>query len=645
VKTTILLLLAVAVWSTLAWSQATVNESLETAHIYVDTTKGNDSNPGTQKLPLKTIGAAAAIAQSNNLASIGTKVIINPGTYREAVNLTGTPNKTTTLPMTFQAATAGTVIISGADVWTGWKAYGTSGQYTNSWPYTWGLCPADVGNPNAEEDIARREEMIFVNGYSLTQVMTSTAMRQSTFYVDETHATVYIWPPSSTNMSTATIEVATRPSLFWIQRMNDVVLRGLIFEYANTCRGDGAVHVESDNSTTNVLVDTDFFRWNNSSGIRLMDTTNTTVQNSVANHNGVTGTEDFHTSYALWQNNRTLYNGWRGAQGVYYNWGSAGTHFATAHNQTVKNIVSAFNQTFGFHWDTDNQNDTADSIVSNENLLAGGFVEQTEGPVTISNSSFCAGNPYVGPNNVGIELRNAALVTLTADTLLNDLVGLFITGQAGGIPIVNWENGETYNTITENTTLTNNIFDAGATQELLSDGSLGGSDWTDFQTTLVSDYNTWWNSSTPNQYSVPVPASWTRTNLSGWQGDTGQDVHSTWAQPGNPGSACNITPQRDFWFVMEAKSGYQTVTAGQSYTYTTYIVPFAFDGTVTLDSDGLQGIAGMTGAWSTATVNTTGSPTFTVNTTTATPPGSYPITLIASDGKLIHTMTVTVTVQ
>src|ERR1700719_729259 len=68
-----------------AFGQATVNESLETATLYVDTAKGSDSNPGTQLKPLKTIGAAASMAETNNQSSIGTKVIINPGTYRESV--------------------------------------------------------------------------------------------------------------------------------------------------------------------------------------------------------------------------------------------------------------------------------------------------------------------------------------------------------------------------------------------------------------------------------------------------------------------------------------------------------------------------------------------------------------------------------
>ena len=64
-------------FSSLAFSQATVNENLETATVYVDQFNGNDSNPGTATQPLKTIGASVTMAENNNANSIGTKVIIN----------------------------------------------------------------------------------------------------------------------------------------------------------------------------------------------------------------------------------------------------------------------------------------------------------------------------------------------------------------------------------------------------------------------------------------------------------------------------------------------------------------------------------------------------------------------------------------
>src|SRR5215471_5458687 len=141
------LILAVLFCSSLAWGQANVNESLETAYIYVDGNTGSDSNPGTMSQPLKTISQAASMAKSNNASSIGSRVIINPGTYRESVTLASNA-LSTSLPITFEAANSGTVFVSGAEVWTGWTPYsGNPSIYTRSWPFQWGLCPASTSLP------------------------------------------------------------------------------------------------------------------------------------------------------------------------------------------------------------------------------------------------------------------------------------------------------------------------------------------------------------------------------------------------------------------------------------------------------------------------------------------------------------------
>src|SRR5690349_7346997 len=76
------------------WGQATVNEGQETASIYVDAAKGNDANSGSKTPPLKTIGASVQMALANNDSSIGSRVTINPGTYRESVVIGGTKRST-----------------------------------------------------------------------------------------------------------------------------------------------------------------------------------------------------------------------------------------------------------------------------------------------------------------------------------------------------------------------------------------------------------------------------------------------------------------------------------------------------------------------------------------------------------------------
>jgi len=188
-----------------AFGQANVNEGLETATLYVDTAKGSDSNSGTQSKPLKTIGAAASLAETNNQSSIGTKVIINPGTYRESVTLAYN-KRDTSLPITFQAATNGTVIVSGATVYSGWATYSLNNSiYTNSWTNNWGEC-AQLTSCPFQQKIMMRQEMVAVNGTVLTQVMSLGQVLQGTFYVDESANQIYVWPKSGTNMGTATVE-------------------------------------------------------------------------------------------------------------------------------------------------------------------------------------------------------------------------------------------------------------------------------------------------------------------------------------------------------------------------------------------------------------------------------------------------------
>lgn len=628
----------------LAWGQANVDETQETVSIYVDATAGSDSNPGSKQLPLKTIAAAADVAVSNNQAGIGTKVVVNPGTYRESISLRA-KQKDTSMPITFQAKTKGTAIISGADVWTGWAAYsGNSNIYTHHWGNKWGMCPVDDDGLVPEEDILRRQEMIMVNGTSLAQVLSLSAMRQSTFYVDEKKKTAYVWPMSGTNMGTATVEVATRSSLLFVSGKSNMVFRGLTFQYANSCRADSAVALQG--AATNILFDKDSFLWNNATGIKITSSFNTTVQKSVANYNGIDGMKGLETKYDLWQDIQARYNGWRGAQGVYYNTGVAGMHFVKGHNQTLKNVDSSFNLTFGFHWDTDHQNVTADALLASENLLANGFIEKNQGPMTVSNSYFCSGDPYTGPNNLGFELRNSENITLTGNTILNNVSQIQIIGDAGGIPITNWETGEDYNLITQRITFTNNIIVGATAQRLFNDGKLNGSDWHKFQKSLTSDYNTWWNASETEMFYVPVPEIWTKLDMTEWKALTLTDQHSSWTSPSDPGAACKVkAATKDFWFVMDAFSGYQTVGQGSPATWAPNVVSLKFTGTVTLDSDGVQNIPGAKGTWSPNTIVNSGTSTFTVTTTGATPKGTYPITFIATSGNITKTATVSLIVQ
>ena len=159
---TALFLAMVVVAGIRANAQAHVVEN-QTTFVYVDAKTGSDSNSGTASSPFKTIQAAINKANTYNKASVGTKVIVNPGVYREYVRIGN--GGATAAPLTVQAATTGTAIISASDVLTGWAQESTN-IYSTTWTANFGACPVPNSWPLDFTPIARRREMVIVDGDS-----------------------------------------------------------------------------------------------------------------------------------------------------------------------------------------------------------------------------------------------------------------------------------------------------------------------------------------------------------------------------------------------------------------------------------------------------------------------------------------------
>ena len=630
--------------SVLALGQANVNEGLETAFLYVDAVNGSDSNPGTQAKPFKTISKAASVATTNNQSGIGTKVTINPGTYRESISLKHS-SKDTTLPMTFQAATNGTVIVSGGVLYTGWATYqSNSSIYTNGWLNQWGTC-AQLSSCPFQQNIMMRKEMVAVNGTVLTQVMSIAQMKAGTFYVDEQGAQIYVWPPSGTNMGTATVDIASNPTLLTIQQKSNIVIRGLTFQYANSCHANAAAQVLG--SSTNILLDSDTFQWNNGQGLSISNpVTSFTVQNSVAQHNGDSGFQEAQTKYGLWQSDTVSYNNWRGAQAGYYACNTSGLHAWGPHNDTINSLTVSFNETYGVHWDTDNANISVTGLNATSNFLSGAFLEKDEGPITFSGSYFCNQNSAMTVG--GLVLRNSEGVSLTSSVLMNNAPSqIIVIGQAGGISVKNWETGVSKNLITQNFTNTSNTIQGNtSSQLLLKDSYLGGSDWSSFQGTLSSSNNTWWNASnSTTEFVVPTPHSGSQDSFSGWQSVSGEDGNSSFKAPSSSaGNACNLKAVgTDFWLTVDNNA--LTVKQGKSTTFNLTLTPLNFTSTANLTLDGISEVKGLTGTLSKSSITTSGTSTLTVTAGSTTAKGTYSVVVIANSGNLTRTVTVQLTVN
>ena len=622
----------------MAWAQAHVPEDEETAFLYVDAVHGKDSNPGTQAKPLKTLGKAMKLAIANNHNSVGTRVIVNPGTYRESINV-GLQSGDTALPITFQAATPGTAIISGADVFTGWVL--SHGQiYTHSWPNSWGFCQTEP-KANNQMPIVKRREMIFVNGIPLTQVLASSQMLEGTFTVDETNQIVSIWPPNGTNMNTAVIEVATRSKIVELSKRTNMVFRDLIFEYGNACRPFGAVAVLSQ--ANNILFDRDQFLWNNSAGLEVNGKANhLTVRYSVANHNGEVGFITSTVKNILWKNDLAAFNNWRGAQGTYYTHDAAGGDFFHLHNSSFQHFRTQSNQAPGIHWDTDAFKISADSLVASYNLMAGMEVEKSEGPIKISNASICHnGLAPTFNRDSGMNLRESEYVTVSGSTFVkNGDAEILVEGVPGGIFVTNWETGhgallfDLYDTLSQDTI----VSESGG---YVMHNLMAGADWTLFSSTLDSDYNDWWNQSNEADFQLRVPEPGTVLTLPQWQLETAQDSHSVWARPSTGvGTACKVKPDvPDYWLVAQTEV-YSFVVNRLPNTAIVALttVDLGLTGTVNLSVD-VSAVPGATATLNPSSISTSGNSTLQITAPPAHQHGTFPVTVFATSAGVTHTVT------
>jgi hypothetical protein len=614
-----------------AFSQAHVTEN-QTTFIYVDGNSGNDGNPGTQSMPFRTIQAAVSQARLNNTKSIGTKVLINPGIYRESVNISSSYNQTSA-PMTFQATQIGAAIISGSDVLTNWYHTGNNSSiYTYAWNNNFGACAIPSGWPSGFAGVVLRTEMIFVNGTPLTQVMSFSALRAGTFYVDEGANQMDIWPSASTDMNSAIVEAAVRPQTLALNGRTNVVLRGLVFRHAANCINTNGANVSK---STNVLLDQIQANWNNWGGIGINSSSQITVQNSVASHNGGVGFAGNTDRNTLFDSNESDYNNWRGAMGALYDWGMGGTKLMYMHTASVTNHSSYRNQAQGLWFDTDSKNISIDHATLSENVLAGLQIEVDEGPISLTSSKLCS-------SGLGLNIINSQNITAANNLFYNNggtnivkvQAQIYLAGKLGGRQAKDWETGQTYNIISNNLTLNGNtVQDAGPGQFLFGTYLTGG-DWSTFESSLSSNHNSWFDSSVSKAFKLP---NGKMVDLAGWQLETREDLASAWNSTNNSCAA----PAPSFQdFSVNADNRNYSMSSAKA-VITLRVNSFG-SGPVTLAASGLP--SGVSASFqSNNLVNGVSQLTLTASPSASSQ--TVPITIYANSGNQVHSVTVSVAVK
>ncbi len=613
-----------------ASAQAHVTENQKT-YIYVDAKYGSDGNSGAQNSSLRTIQAAVDRADAKNQNWVGTKIILKPGVYREFVNIGA--YRSTSAPMTIEAAVTGTAIIDAADVLSGWW-YETGGIYAHGWTPNFGTCAVPSGWPGNIAAIARRTELLFVNGTPLTQVMAESELVPGTFFINESTNRIYMKPPTGTDVSTATVEAAVRRQTLNVSNRTNVVFRGLVFEHAANCINTAGATV---NGSSNILFDYDQAMWNNWGGIGIYGTNNVTVQHSVASHNGGLGFMSSYDQNVLFNSDESDYNNWRGAQAALYDWGMGGTKFMFTRNTTVENHFSYRNQAQGLWFDTDNKDITINNATLSENVMAAMQIEADEGPLTLENSHVCS-------SGAGVNILNSEQLTIKNNAFYNnsgtgiyDGAEIFVAGFAGGHPINDWITGQYYNLVTSGLYLHGNTFENTWGGQSVFGTYMKGNDWTRFATTLSAGTNHWYNPGTSYNFMIKDGE---KVNLGGWRSATGTDYSSNWGKPASsPAGACWVPGSSYADFSMSLNRGSIYMSKG-SANVPLFLYSYGA-GSVHLRVTGLP-----SGVWSSLSQNDLASGTVTLHLGAANWVGykTVPITIWANSGSRVHTITVYVNV-
>jgi hypothetical protein len=198
------------------------------------------------------------ISDAVKVVKPGDTVLIHTGIYREKVTLGKAQSGTSDHPITFAAALAAHVVITGADLMNHWtKVAGPNHIYSTPWSYVFLPDNPNHIHPEGDENLLTgRCEQVFVDGYALRQVLSLDRMERGSFYVDENAKLLYACSSDNARLPGEMVEASTR-GIIWTNagekdKKNDtaeyVKMRGLNFRYAADPAQQGAVIVAAHNT-------------------------------------------------------------------------------------------------------------------------------------------------------------------------------------------------------------------------------------------------------------------------------------------------------------------------------------------------------------------------------------------------------------
>ena len=498
--------------SSFAFAAAQAEPAFVEIHVDARSSFAADSNRGDAAAPLATLMEGVRRADANRLRGVPTRVVVHPGTYREG--LIGPLESREGVPIVIEASVPGEVVVSGSDVWTDWQCDGRT--CTHHWPFAWGFAPVpwpqvDLG------PIATRREMVFVDGAFIEQRLERVQVmaEPGTFFVDEDVQEVLVHVPEGADPAAAVFEVAVRDRLLFLQGMDNLTIRGLVFEHGNPPLPNTAVRVidQQDVTLENIVV-----RWSNWGGVWFKGT-NLVMRDSLVTHNGASGVSAFQTDGLLLERNTSTYNNWRGYAGGLTGW-SVGEKFLVTRNLVVRDHVAEHNLARGLWIDHDNTNVIIERLRACHNLNDGLFVERSQGPVRVVDSVLC--------HNGRAGLRTSAIngLEVRSNVLEGNEAGQLVISGDINVEIESWFDGSRHLLQNRSWRVIDNVL-VGSGDAFLVTTSLPRTSWLDLMMGARFEENEYVHDR-PEAFMVH---GGTLVDFAAWQLASFQDLNSRFRQP------------------------------------------------------------------------------------------------------------------
>ena len=363
----------------------------------------SDNNPGTQKLPWKTIQRAAETLRA------GDSVLIYTGVYRESVRpfFSGTGKKRM---ITYKAAPGNKPVLKGSDIWQpDWRAEANglwSASYKrHEWdhPEKW---------PRPRQGAMHRAEQVFVDGKLLVHVDTVKKLKaqSESFFTDDKTGRLWINLKDAAPPAKRFIERSMRQQVFApaVRGLGYIKVKGLKMLHGAAPESNGANwrkighrSVMSVRAGHNWIIEDNTIEWGNAQGLDLGRegwgppfTAQPIVSNKKGYHQVFRNRVNYHgvagivgwahgTNNLLLEDNETNFNC---QKGNYSQYEAGGVKLHYAKDCIIRRHRSHANNASGIWLDYRCLRNRVTQCILTENKHKGFFFEVSAGPLLVDNN-------------------------------------------------------------------------------------------------------------------------------------------------------------------------------------------------------------------------------------------------------------------